>query len=164
LSNPGDDRPPAPRTQLRRPTGTPEGAPLKVPPLPPMSSPRPPASAAARPMSPRPRPRPLPREAAPTLTERLAKSVPLWMLALTAIPIVTTLLGSFIPVALVQGFLIVGCLPSVLLIPVVALWQMGFLLHLWLSENELLTGRLVAYHLLSMVFAVWVWMYAMPTF
>jgi hypothetical protein len=131
-----------------------------MPPLPPMPPARP-AAATSRPMP--PRSRPLPRvSAAPTLTERLAEEGHFWLLALTVIPLITTVLGPFLPPFL-QAILVLGCLPSVVLIPFGALWQMGFLLHLYLSENEIFSGRLVTFHLLSMMFMVWIWMYCMPS-
>jgi hypothetical protein len=100
--------------------------------------------------------------AAHTLTERMAEEGHFWLLALTVIPIIATVVGPFLP-AFLQAMLILGCLPSVFLIPIGAFWQMGFLLHLYLSESEIFNGRLVAFHLLSMAFTIWVWMYCMPS-
>jgi hypothetical protein len=165
LSDPEDGRPPAPgRTQLRRPSGIPESAPLKVAPLPPLRSmpgARPPMGAPARPMAPRPRPI-LRGPAVPTLAERLGRNLPLWMLYLTIVPVVSTVLRPYIGWPVVLLMFIIGSVPSVFLIPALAFWQIGFLLHLYLKESELLDGRLLAKHLLAAAFGAWVWMYCMP--
>jgi hypothetical protein len=112
-----------------------------------------------------PRPRPLPRAlAAPTLAERLGERLPIWMLWLTPLPIVATLLSSLNTFNFLQALLVTACIPSVVLIPILGLWQAGFLLHLYVSESELLTQRLVVTHLLTLAFGAWVWMYAMPSY
>jgi hypothetical protein len=172
VTDPGDRRPPVPgrpsppapaaplRTQLRRPTGTPEGAPPPVAPLPPLASVRP--VGAAAPM--RARPRPVTRgPVAETLGEKLARQLPLWMLYLVIVPILSFVLGGFIPWGLVHLVFLLGSVPGVFLIPLLALWQTGFLIYLWLNDSELLDRGLLAKHLLAIALGTWAWIYAMPS-
>jgi hypothetical protein len=102
--------------------------------------------------------------AEPTFAERLAERMPIWMLWCTPVPVVATLLSSFNTLNFLQALLVTACIPSVLAIPVLGLWQVGFLLHLYIKESELLTQRLLVTHLLSLAWGAWVWMYAMPSF
>jgi hypothetical protein len=109
-----------------------------------------------------PRPRPSSAAGQPTLAEKIAQRLPLAMLGLAVVPLVSSILMRFIGAPVVLSILFLASLPSVFLIPILVLWQMGFLIYLYLQEDPLLDQKLVAWHLLSLAFGVAVWMYGMP--
>jgi hypothetical protein len=78
-------------------------------------------------------------------------------------PLISRLAWVHVPWNYVLTFLMVCSVPSVVVIPLLILWQAAFLLHAYMQEDaEVIKTEVLLWHLGAFLVSALVWMYGMP--